>query len=136
MSYFRPVLILILILGSFISRAQTVQLIGTSDDFILENVKGYDSVEERSLEHEEFNILVFEGKDKELSFYFTFFRGEKVCSYIKNTGKPSALNEEILFVKSHFKNTKDNIWESSGKSIQAEITEKNGFALLLVKALR
>ncbi|MES3017801.1 MAG: hypothetical protein V4721_08485 [Bacteroidota bacterium] len=136
MKHFRIISILIFVFVSVAAQAQTVQLIGTSEEFILENVKGYPSVEERSLEHEEFNILVFENKDDELSFYFTFFRGGKVCSYIKKSGSPLALKEDIDYIKSHFKNTSDNFWENPEKTIRAEIVKRDGLEILLMKAVR
>lgn len=136
MTYFRPILILVLILSSFVSLAQSVHLIGASDEFILENVKGYDSVEEKSLEHEEFNILVFEGKGQELSFYFTFYRGAKICSYIKNIGPSSILKDEIAYIQSNFKRIGDNIWQNSEKTIQAEVSKRSGLDLIMIKSLR
>lgn len=53
MTYLRNAFLILLCFFALASNAQTVQLIGTSEQFILEIVKGYDSVEERGLEHEE-----------------------------------------------------------------------------------
>ncbi len=136
MTYFRPALIFFLFLSSIASQAQTVKLIGTSEEFILENVKGYTSVEERALEHEEFNVLVFEDQDRELSFYFTFYRGAKVCNYIGYKAPLSVLNEEIKLIKANLKNIRDNIWENSEKTAQVEIREANGIGFLIIKQLR
>lgn len=136
MTHFRPAFIFILILSSFVCQAQTVQLIGTSEENILENVKGYPSVNERALEHEEFNVLVFEDQDRELSFYFTFYRGDKVCNYIKNKAPLSVLKEEIKLIKANLKNIRDNIWENSEKTAQVEIRESNGIGFLIIKQLR
>ena len=136
MTSFRLVFIAILFLISFTSKAQTVSLIGTSEEFILENVKGYASFQARGIEHEEFDVLVFEDKDRELSFYFTFYRGEKICSYIKNRAPISALKEEIDFIKTNFKNIKDNIWENASKAVQVQVTEFDGQGTVLAKAIR
>jgi hypothetical protein len=99
-------------------------------------VTGYNTVEERGLEHEEFNILVFEDKERELAFYFTFYRGDKICNYIKCTAPLSALKEEIHYIKSNFKNIKDNVWESSSRRTQAVISETNGLGVITLKELR
>lgn len=136
MNYIRPVFTIFLFLASFAARSQTLQLIGTSEQYILENVKGYDAVEEQAIEHEEFNVLVFEDKDRELSFYFTFFRGDKVCNYIKKKAPVSALKEEIAHIKSTLKSINEKTWENAEKTVQVEISETDGNGLLLIKWLR
>lgn len=136
MTCLRTALSIFLCLFSFLSNAQTTQLIGASEEYILENVKGYASVEERGIEHEEFNVLVFEDKERELSFYFTFYRGGKVCSYIKNTAPLPALKDEINFIKTNFINTRDNIWENADKTVQVHINTSEGQGAIVVKELR
>lgn len=132
----RTALIIFFCLFSFLSSAQTTQLIGASEEYILENVTGYASVEERGIEHEEFNVLVFEDKGRELSFYFTFYRGGKICSYIKNTAPLPALKDEINFIKANFVNTRDNIWENADKTVQVHINTSEGQGAIVVKELR
>ncbi len=136
MTPFRLVFVAVLFLVSFDSKAQTVSLIGTSEEFILENVKGYASFQARGIEHEEFDVLVFEDKDRELSFYFTFYRGEKICNFIKNTAPLPALKTEIDFIRANFKNIKDNIWENAAKTIQVQIDEAVGRGIVLAKEIR
>ena len=136
MTSFRAALLILLCLVSFASNAQIIQLIGTSEEFILENVKGYNSVEEKGLEYEEFNVLVFEDKNRELAFYFTFYRGDKICNYIKSTAPLSALKEEIQHIKSNFKNIRDNVWENSSGKTQAVIRASNGLGVIMLKELR
>ena len=133
---FRTAFSILLCLFSLATNAQTVQLIGASEEFIPENVKGYNSVKEKGLEHEEFNVLVFEDKSRELAFYFTFYRGNKICNYIKSTAPLSALKEEIQHIKSYFKNIRDNVWENSSGKTQAVISESNGLGVIMLKELR
>src|SRR6476620_9336240 len=109
---------------------QTAAFIGTSEEFILENVKDYESVQQRSIEHEEFDVLVFGDKNRELSFYFTFYKGAKVCAYIKHDAPLPALKEEIDSIKSSMIQVKDNIWQSADKSVQAEIAGSQDRALI------
>lgn len=132
----RTVFSILLFLFSLAVNAQSIQLIGASEEFILENVKGYNSVEEKGLEHEEFDILVFEDRDRELAFYFTFYRGGKVCNYIKSTAPLSASREDILYIKSNFKNIRDNVWENSSGKTRAVISENNGLAVITMRELR
>ncbi len=138
MSCYRLVFIALISLISFRAQAQTqtTSLIGTSEEFILENVKGYASVEERGLEHEEFNVLVFEDKDRELSFFFTFYRGAKICSFIKNKAPIASLKQEIDLIQSNFKKVKDNVWEKPDKSVQVQINEEEGIGVIIVKEIR
>ncbi len=136
MTCLRTAIIILFCFVSSLSRAQTTQLIGASEEFILENVKGYTTVEERGIEHEEFNVLVFEDGRRELSFYFTFYRGGKVCSYIKNTAPLPALKDEINFIKSNFSNTRDNVWENASKTVQVQINTFEGQGSIVVKELR
>lgn len=136
MNFLRTTGIILLCLISFLSHAQTTQLIGASEEFILENVKGYSSVEERGIEHEEFNVLVFEDGGRELSFYFTFYRGGKICSYIKNTAPLSALKEEISYIKKNYTNTRDNIWVNAAKTVQVAINTSAGQASIVAKEIR
>jgi len=136
MTYLRATCLAILFLSSITSQAQTIELIGTSEDFILENVKGYPSVKERSLEHEEFNVLVFEDQGRELSFYFTFYRGGKVCSYIKSIAPVSAMKTEVDFIKANFTNIKDNVWENAAKTVQVQISESERQVIMWVKEIR
>lgn len=128
----------VLCLGSFRAASQTTALIGASQEFILENVRGYPLVEERGLEHEEFDVLVFEDKEKnrELSFFFTFYRGEKVCNFIKNKAPLADLTEELDFIKTRFHNSKGNIWENQSKTIEVQLTESGGYATIIAKAIR
>ncbi|WP_411273282.1 hypothetical protein [Daejeonella sp.] len=136
MNFLRTTGIILFCLIPFLSHAQTTQLIGASEEFILENVKGYASVEERGIEHEEFNVLVFEDGGRVLSFYFTFYRGGKICSYIKNTAPLHALEEEIRFIKANFTNTRDNIWVNAGKMVQVQINTTESHGSIVAKELR
>ena len=120
----------------FLANAQTTQLIGASEEYILENVKGYSTVEERGIEHEEFNVLVFEDGARELSVYFTFYKGGKICSYIKNSAPIAALADEIKFIKANFTNTRDNIWQNASKTLQVQINTSEGQGSIVVRELR
>lgn len=128
--------LLLFCLLSFLTNAQTTKLIGASEGFILDNVEGYSTVVERGMEHEEFNVLVFEDKGRELSFYFKFYQGVKICNYIKNTAPLTALMDEIKFIKENFENIRNNIWENTAKTIQVEITSLSGQGSIVVKELR
>lgn len=136
MALFRSVLVLLFFLGPFASEGQTVTLIGTSEEFILDNVKGYPSVQVRGMEHEEFDVLVFEDKDRELSFHFSFYKGEKVCSFIRCGAPLAALKDEIAFIKANLLQVRENIWENSGKTVQAVITAKDDIGIILIKAMK
>jgi len=136
MTCVRPSFIFILFVISFASQAQTEKFIGKSEEFILENVKGYSSVEARMIEHEEFNVLVFEADKRELSFYFTFYRGAKVCNFIKNRGPFSVLREEIENIKANFHKTGNNDWENSAKTVNVKFDDSGGQNVLVFSQIR
>lgn len=136
MNSLKLIIIAVMLLVSSASRAQNIPLIGQSEEFILENVKGYASVEERAFEHEEFDVLVFEDQGRELSFYFTFYRGEKVCNFIKNRGPASSMKEEVDLVKSTYTRIKDNVWENAEKTIQVQLSEIDGEMGMVIKGVR
>lgn len=135
MNLLRPLLSTVFIFTTFLAFGQTEKLIGTTDDFIIENISGYATVEERGIEHEEFNVLVFEDQERELSFYFTFYKGAKVCNYIKLSAPLPAIKSEIDYIKSNFTNTSANIWVNASKTVQIQINEKEGRGLILTKPL-
>jgi hypothetical protein len=136
MNAFRLTLLFIFFFFSSPSNAQNVALIGSSEEFILQSVKGYSSVESRGIEHEEFDVLVFSDKGRELSFYFTFFRGDKVCSYVKIDASPLMLKDEFAYIKTHFTNVRDNIWENASKTVHLDIIQGADRSVILAKALR
>lgn len=136
MTFLRTFLVSLLCFAAFFADAQTTQLIGASEEYILENVKGYSIIEKRGIEHEEFNVLVFEDGPRELSFYFTFYKGGKICNYIKNTAPLPVLEDEIKFIKAHYINIRDNIWQNASKTLQVQIGSSEGQGSIVVRELR
>ena len=136
MSSFKQIFIVLLVFSSFRAAAQIPSLIGTTEEFILENVKGYASVQQRGIEHEEFEVLVFEDKERELSFHFTFYRGEKVCNYIKSEAPLSTLKKELDFIHNNFNKVSDKIWENKTRTVQVQINEVGGQVVMVVKGIR
>ncbi len=136
MDYFKQALAVIFVLISCTLQAQTVSLIGTSEEFILENVTGYGLAEHRPIEHEEFDVLVFEDKDRELSFFFTFYKGAKICSFIRNRAPMASLEQEIKFIQGTFKKIQEDIWEKPDKSAQVKISEFDGIGVIVAREIR
>lgn len=136
MAYFRLAFTAVFVFISFGLQAQTVSLIGASEEFILENVRGYAISEHRAIEHEEFDVLVFEDKDREVSFFFTFYKGAKICSFIKNRAPLPSLGKEIDYVQTNFRKIQENIWEKPDKRAQVQISESDGMVVILAREIR
>lgn len=136
MVFIRTAFIIVLLINCYDLKAQTVNLIGASEEFILQNVKGYSSVESRGIEHEEFDVLVFEDKRRQLSFHFTFYKGGKVCSYIRNEGTAIFLKDEIDYIKANFKHIGAGVWENTARTVQVDIMNRPDQLVIMTKALR
>lgn len=136
MGYFKLAIAAILVLISCQLQAQTVSLIGTSEEYILQTVTDHGPAQYRALEHEEFDILVFEESDRELSFFFTFYKGSKVCSFIRSRAPIASLEQEINFIKKNFIKIGDGVWEKQDKSSQVTITVSDGIGLIVAREIR
>lgn len=115
-----------LVFISFSSEAQNLSLIGKPEEFIIDQVSGYKNMEERALEHEEYPMLVFTDTDKELDFYFSFYRNEKICDMIRVSAPEEALREDLDSIKSDFTNVKDKIWENQAHTVRVQFSEEVG----------
>ena len=136
MKFLRSALLFSLFILSFAAKAQNISLLGKTDEYIMESVTGYAKVYERALEHEQFNILVFEDGERELSFYFTFYQGGKVCEYIRSYTPISKESEDVKIVRSTFTNIKDNVWQNADKTVEARITGSPTESILVLKNVR
>lgn len=136
MNFLRLVFVFALFIFSYSANAQNISLLGKTDEFIMESVTGYSKVYERALEHEQFNILVFEDGERELSFYFTFYQGGKVCEYIRSYTPLSKESEDVKIVRSTFTNIKDNVWQNANKTVEARITGSPTESILVLKNVR
>jgi hypothetical protein len=136
MRYFKLAFAAIFALLSGQLQAQTVSLIGTSEENILETITDHGPAQYRALEHEEFDILVFEEKERELSFYFTFYKGGKICSFIRSRAPLISLQQEINFIQENFRKIGDDLWEKPDKSLQVKITVSDGIGLLVAREIR
>jgi hypothetical protein len=136
MRFYKLTFIFLLYLIPFSSQAQNVSLLGKTDEFIMESVTGYASVHERALEHEQYPILAFEDKDRELSFYFTFYQGQKVCDLIRSVNPVSNEPADVKLVKTTYNKGEGNIWENPEKTVQARITVTDNEVILTLRNLR
>ena len=136
MNLFKITLLFLFVLITYSSKAQNVSLLGKTDEFIMESVTGYASVQERALEHEQYNILVFEDKDRELSFYFTFYQGQKICDLIRSISPVDKESEDVKLVKNTYIKKEGNVWENPEKTVQARITVTGEEIVLTLRNLR
>lgn len=122
----RLTVISVFVLLSLSSQAQNLSLIGTPEEFIIDQVSGYRHMEERALEHEEYPMLVFTDTDKELDFYFSFYRNEKICDMIRVIAPEEVLKEDLDSIRSGFTNVKDKIWENQARTVRVQLSEEAG----------
>jgi hypothetical protein len=121
-----PLLTTLLLTFSLTTRAQYIDLVGKSEEQIRETVTGFETAEDRSLEHEQFDVLVYESKDKVLSFHFQFFQGYKKCYMMKSDEPLERMPELVSYANKHYTSTGHNKWVTPDKKTQLQLLDTGG----------
>jgi len=129
--------ILLLALPSgVLAQTPLISWIDKSEYFIIEHVKGYDFMEERGLEHQQFDILVFGDKDRELSFFFTFYQGEKICNRIISRAPAAAFKNDLAEIGVTFTKISNNTWENVDKTIMVTADQVDEMMTIVVRGAK
>lgn len=128
--------VLVFVSSSLCAQVPLTSLIDKTEEFITEQVEGYETVRDQPLEHEQFDVLIFEDKQRELSFFFTFYRGDKLCNMIRSVGPTAGFKNELNTITKTFSKVDNNRWENADKTIQVRIEEVDGLTTMVVKGVK
>lgn len=112
-------LTVLLLLFSFISKAQYIDLIGSSEKQILDKVStDYPAIKKDTTEVGSIPVLNFEDHEEGLSCSFYLYPKNDACYLIKSFAPIRFLNAYIKLANSRYKQVGNNLWQSNDVQIR------------------
>ncbi len=129
---FRLLLFALFLTISFTAQAQLATFPGKPEAYIYESLSDCELLEEQSLEHQEFDILVCSARDHEISVFYRFYKGDKVCSTVRAIGRKSAFTRELDYIFANFRKKENGSYEDPNGLVTVSISEKDGEIQLFI----
>lgn len=119
MHLLKIIIITIALFYSFSSKAQYIDLIGASENQILEKVSiDYQTVKKDTTEVGAIPILHFKNQEKASSCSFYFYPKKNACYLIKSFAPIRFMNAYVKLANSRYKQMGNNLWQSNDVQIR------------------